>query len=209
MRTIPKMPVSLPTLRPQKRKLHDEGSGDSGRSQEIYSRLAKNRIIFLSEDVTKEVGCAFCAWLLFYDHDNDKEEIKIFINSNGGDATALSHMYDVMQMIRAPVSTYCIGKAYSAAAVLLAAGSPGKRYATKHCDVMIHGLQALFPQNENADKVDSEIDLKMLEAHNELVMKILSKHTGRELSSVAEDCKRDFYMDAAQALKYGMVDHIL
>jgi ATP-dependent Clp protease protease subunit len=196
-------------VRPKRGRYESEGSSDIGRSQEIYSRLAKNRIIFLSEDVTKEVGCALSALLIHYDHENDKEEIKIFINSNGGDATALSHMYDVMQMIRAPISTYCIGKAYSAGAVLLAAGTAGRRFGTKHCDIMIHGLQALFPQSENADRIDTEIDLDMLESHNELVMKILSRHTGRDYATVAEDCKRDFYMDANQALEYGMIDHIL
>lgn len=205
------IPPIVREIRPRrpKRRLHEDSSFDIEKYKDIYSRLAKNRVIFLSEDITKETGCALSALLLHYDHENDKDEIKIFINSNGGDATALSHMYDVMQMIRAPISTYCIGKAYSAAAVLLAAGTAGHRFATKHCDVMIHGLQALFPQTENADKIDSQIDLDMLESHNELVMKILSRHTGREASSIAEDCKRDFYMDANQALEYGMVDHIL
>lgn len=195
--------------RPLKKNQELEGMSNEMRSQEIYSRLAKNRIIFLSEDITKDTGNSLSALLLYYDAEDSNKEIKIYINSNGGDATALSNMYDVMQMISAPIHTICIGKAYSAAAILLAAGAPGKRFATKNCDIMIHGIQAQFPQTENADKIDSEIELKMLQDHNDMIMKILAKHTKKSFEKISKDCERDLYMDAREALEYGMVDYIL
>lgn len=186
-----------------------EGTSRGERSQEVYSRLAKNRIIFLAEDITKTTGSSLSALLLYYDAEDPNREIKIYINSNGGDATALSNIYDVMQIITAPVHTICIGKAYSAAAILLAAGAPGKRFTTKNSDIMIHGIQAQFPQTENADKIDSEIEWKMLQDHNNMIMKILAKHTGKTFDQVSKDCERDLFMDAEEAIKYGMVDYIL
>jgi len=192
------------------KKMQDlEGLNSSSRNLEIYSRLAKDRIIFLTEDVTKETGSSLSALLLYYDSENHDKDIKIYINCNGGDATALSNIYDVMQMITAPIQTVCLGKAYSAAAILLAAGAPGKRFATKHSDIMIHGIQAQFPFTDNADKIDSEIEMKMLQDHNDMIMKILAKHTKKTFKQVAKDCERDLYMDAKEAFDYGMIDGVL
>lgn len=196
-------------LKPNKKLQDLEGLSHASRNQEVYSRLAKNRIIFLSEDVTKETGSSLSALLLYYDAEDSQRDIRIYINCNGGDATALSNIYDVMQMITAPVQTVCIGKAYSAAAILLAAGAPGKRFATKHSDIMIHGIQAQFPMTDHADKVDSEIELKMLQDHNDMIMQILAKHTKKTFKQVAKDCERDLFMDSSQALAYGMIDGIL
>lgn len=176
--------------------------------QDIYARLAKDRIIFLSEDVTKETGSSLSALLLYYNSKNPLEEIKIYINSNGGDASALSNIYDVMQIVSAPISTICIGKAYSAGAILLAAGTKGRRFCTKNSEVMIHGIQAQFPQTEFADKIDSEIEMKMLLDHNDLIMRILAKHTGKSFEQVSKDCERDYYLDAEAAVQYGIVDYV-
>ena len=194
---------------PRKKMHAEEGTFDSSKYSEIYSKLAKDRIIFLAEDITKETGSYLSALLLYYDHENDQEDIKIYINSNGGDATALSNIYDVMRMINSPVQTICIGKAYSAAAILLAAGTKGKRFATKNSDIMIHGLQVQFPFSENSDKIDIEIDLRMLETHNTLLMKILSAHTGKDHLQIAKDCQRDLFMGPRQALDYGIIDQII
>ncbi len=192
-------------------KLMGDGSitGDFQRFQEIYARLASDRNIFLAEDITKATGSSLAALLLNYNAQDPKKEIKLFINSNGGDASALSNIYDVMKMISAPVHTYCIGKAYSAAAILLAAGAKGCRFATKHSDIMIHGIQAAFPMSEGSDRITSEIEMKMLQDHNDMLMGILAKHVKKKPAQVSKDCERDLFMDAKEALAYGMIDQIL
>jgi ATP-dependent Clp protease protease subunit len=110
-----------------------------------YIHLAAERVIFLKEPVTKELASELAALLLYYDNEDQKEDITLYIHSNGGDADGLINIYDVMHMIKAPIQTICLGKAYSAAAVMLAAGSKGKRYAFKNSKIMIHGVQFSFP----------------------------------------------------------------
>lgn len=188
----------------------DQDSSDFSRYHDVvYAKLSQSRTIVFSEEVSKEAGGALSAMLLFLDNEDSQSEITIYINSVGGDVTALLNIYDVMQMIKAPVKTICIGKAYSAAAVLLSAGSKGKRYATRHADVMIHGVQALFPQSEAADTVDLEIDYRMLQGYNRLLMEVLARHTGKDVEHVIADCSRDLFLDAEEALKYGIIDHII
>jgi ATP-dependent Clp protease protease subunit len=194
------------------RKSDHEDHTDSGPFlfgyAESYVKLANNRIIFLSENVTKESAAELSAMLLYYDSQSHDDMIELYIHSNGGDASGLSNIYDVMQMISAPVKTICIGKCYSAGAVLLAAGSKGHRYAFKNSKVMIHGIQAGFPIPGH-DVTNSKNYLNFLEDNNDSIMKILAHHTGHTLEKVKQDCLRDVWLDAKQALEYGVVDHIV
>lgn len=188
----------------------DENEARSnGKYSEFYVRLTKNRTIFLAEDLTKEVGANIVAMLLHFDAEDSEEEITILINSNGGDASSLTSIYDVMQMISAPVKTICLSKCYSAAAVLLATGTKGKRYALKHSQIMIHGLQCSFPLIGESDQAGSDNYFNFLNKSNLEVMKLLSKHTGKSLKEVESDCTRDFYLTPEKALEYGMIDKIL
>lgn len=179
------------------------------RYAESYIKLSKNRVIFLSEDITREVGATISALLLYFDSLDHEKDITILINSNGGDASALSAMYDTMQMIKAPVKTVCMGKCYSAAAVLLATGSAGKRFAFKNSQVMIHGLQCTFPVLGESDSTSTEKYFHFLMKSNDTIMKMLSKHIGKPAEEVEKDCQRDLYLTAEQALAYGIIDKIL
>jgi ATP-dependent Clp protease protease subunit len=176
---------------------------------ECYAALAKERIIFISEDITKDTASSLSGMLLYYDSENDAEDISIYINTNGGDSHALSNIYDVMQMIKSPIKTVCIGKAYSAGALILAAGTKGKRFITKNAAVMVHGIQFTFPNGPVSDQRDSEIYFKYIKDHNHMILNILAKHTGQTIEKILEDCKKDNYFDAKQALEYGIVDEII
>ena len=146
--------------------------------------------------------------LLYYDNLAPDEYITLHINSVGGDVAALLNIYDVMQMIRAPITTVCTGKCYSAAAALLAAGSPGERYAFKNSQIMIHGIQCLFPVMGH-DQTTSKNYYEFLKDYNDSIMKILAQHTKHPLEKIKEDCKGDVFMDAKQALEYGLIDGII
>lgn len=179
-----------------------------GPYSDVYIKLTKSRTIFLSEDVTKESAAQLSALLLYYDNENHDEDINLYIHSNGGDAAGLANIYDVMQMITAPVKTICIGKCYSAGAVILAAGAKGGRYALKSSKIMIHGIQFGFPI-PGQDIINSKNYYDYIKENNDNIMKILANHTGHSLERLKEDCKQDLWMDAKQALKYGIIDHIL
>jgi len=174
-----------------------------------YIGLTKARIIFVNEDITKDTASSLSALLLNYDNSNSELDIDMYINTNGGDSAALANIYDVMQMIKSPIKTICVGKAYSAGAVLLAAGTKGKRYIFEHAKVMIHGIQCLFPIAGDTDQVGSKNYFEFLNHHNDSIMKILAKHCDQPMAKVREDCKRDVFLDAKAAIKYGIVDHIL
>jgi ATP-dependent Clp protease, protease subunit len=175
---------------------------------ESYVRLAQDRIIFLSEDITKDTAASLSALLLYYDHLSPKEHISLHINSDGGDVAALLNIYDVMQMISAPIITVCTGRCYSAAAALLSAGTKGERYAFKNSRVMIHGIQCVFPIAGH-DQTTSKNYFEFLKDYNDNIMKILAKHTGHPLEKIKEDCKGDVFMDAKEALEYGLIDAIV
>jgi ATP-dependent Clp protease, protease subunit len=175
---------------------------------ESYVRLTKARSMFLAEDVTTEVAADLSALLLYYDALSNTDEITLYIHSNGGAVAGLDNIYDVMQLIKAPVKTVCIGKAYSAGAVLLAAGTPGRRFAFKNANIMIHGIQAGFPIPGH-DLVNSKNYFKYLDTHNSNIMKILANHTGHTLDKVKTDCLEDRYMTPKQAKEYGIIDHII
>ena len=175
---------------------------------DTYIKLAKHRIVIVSEDVSDTMAAELSALLLYFDNEDHEALIEMYIHSNGGAATGLANIYDVMQMISAPVKTVCLGKCYSAGAVLLAAGTKGERYAMKNSSIMIHGIQAGFPIPGH-DITSSKNYYEFLQSNNDNIMKILAHHTGHTLEKVKEDCKQDVWMDAKQALEYGLVDHIV
>lgn len=191
------------------RNSHTESMPTPSKYYESYIKLVDNRIVFLNEAFTKETSAALSAWLLHYDHEDPEKEVTIYINSVGGDASALSNIYDVMQMISAPVKTVCLGKSYSAGAVLLAAGTAGKRYVLPHAEVMIHGIQCVFPYITDNTPIDAKNYLNFLNGSNDNIMKILAKHTGHTLEKVKSDCLKDVWLNAKQAIEYGLADHIL
>lgn len=177
---------------------------------ESYVRLSKERAIFLTEDFSKEMSSAMAALLLHYDGMDQNADITIYINSNGGDVAAFTCIYDVIQMIKAPVKTVCIGKAYSAGAYLLCSGTKGKRYVMENSESMIHRVQCAFPMI-NQGQVDHANYFSFLTNINENLMKILSKHTGHSLTKVKADFNdtRHIFLNAKQAIAYGLADHIL
>lgn len=182
---------------------------EAGKYAEIYTLLSQDRIIFLTEDLTKEVASSLCGLLIYYNSLSTTEDITIFIHTSGGDASALAGIYDIMRLIEAPISTIGMGKIYSAGAFLLASGTKGKRLMFKNADVLIHGLQATYPQAQFSDQVDNQIYYNYLEAFNNRILKILAQHTGQTLAKISQDSKRDLYLDAKSALKYGLIDKIL
>lgn len=173
---------------------------------EVYSKLASYRVIFINEEITKETASAITAFLLMYDKQNSEEDIFMYINTIGGDSAALINIYDVMQMVRSPIKTICIGKAYSAGAFILSAGTKGKRFITKNAKVMIHSAQFAFPL---FSKEESEDFYNFVESNNKSILEILVKHTKHSLSKITKDCERDLYLDAKEAVKYGIVDRII
>ena len=173
-----------------------------------YLKMSKNRAIFFSEDVSDKVAADLCALFLYYDNQDHEEPIHLYIHSNGGDITGLNCIYDVMQMIHAPIKTVLLGKCYSAGAILLAAGSPGERYALRSSNVMIHGVQFAFPI-AGEDMSNNKNYLEFIEDTNDILMKMLAKHTGQPLEKIKADCAREYWMDAKTAKEYGIIDHIL
>ncbi len=170
--------------------------------------LSKERNIFVSEVITQETGSELSALLLYYDTINHNEPINVYLNTDGGDASGLVNIYDVMQLIKAPIRTICMGKCYSAGAVILAAGSKGLRTAFKSSKIMMHGLQCGFPLPGN-DMSNSKNYFQFLEENNDNIMKILAKHTGHTLEKVKQDCLRDFWLDPKEAKGYGLIDTII
>lgn len=174
---------------------------------ECYANLAKDRIVFVSEDITKDLASTLSALLFHYDNESN-DEISLYINTNGGDASALANIYDVMQMVKSPIKTICIGKAYSAGAFMLAAGGKGNRFMTKNASVMVHGLQCNFPGNHEQPK-NSEIYFNFLNVLNRSILGKLAFHTGKSIEEIEEFCKQDRYLNAKEALDYGIIDAII
>lgn len=175
---------------------------------DTYVKLAQHRMVFISEAITDAMAAQLSALLLYFDNEDNNEIIEMYINSPGGAATGLANIYDVMQMIQAPIKTICIGKCYSAAAVLLAAGTEGERFAFENSSIMIHGIQAGFPIPGH-DMTSSKGFYDYLKDNNENIMKMLSNHTGQPLEKVKIDCTQDVWMNAEQALDYGIIDYII
>lgn len=175
------------------------------RSYDIYSRLLKERIIFLGEEVNDHTASLVVAQLLFLEADDPDKDIHIYINSPGGSITAGMAIYDTMQFIKPDVSTTCIGMAASMGAFLLAAGAKGKRFALPNAEIMIH--QPLGgTRGQAADiKIHAERILKMRDKLNE----ILSERTGQPLETIEKDTDRDNFMDPEDAMKYGLIDKVI
>jgi len=175
------------------------------RAYDIYSRLLKDRIVFLGGPIMDPVANTVIAQLLFLELQDQKKDIWLYINSPGGSVSATLAIYDTMQHIKPDVATLCIGFAASGAAILLTGGAKGKRFALPNAEVMIH--QVLGGTEGQAS--DIAIDAKHIVHVKEKISKILAKHTGKPLSEIERDSDRNFYMDAADAKKYGLVDEIV
>ncbi len=182
-----------------------EKSQNGERAYDIYSRLLKDRIIFLGEAINDHTANIIIAQLLFLEAEDKNKEIKFYINSPGGSVSAGLAIYDTMQYIKCDVSTICIGMAASMASVLLAAGTPGKRLSLPNSEIMIHQVLGGYEGQASDIKIHAEHILKIKDKMN----KILSKHTGKTLSEIEKDSDRDFFMSAEDAKKYGIVDKII
>lgn len=175
------------------------------RAYDIYSRLLKDRIIFLGTPIDDAVANTVAAQLLFLESEDADKDIYLYINSPGGVVSAGMAIYDTMQYIKPDVSTICIGQAASAAAVLLAAGAKGKRYALPNARVMIHQVLG----GAEGQATDVEIRTKEMLRVKQALNKILAKHTGHTPEQINKDTDRDYYMEAAEAMKYGLVDKVI
>jgi len=175
------------------------------RAFDIYSRLLKERIIFLGTPIDDTVSNLAIAQLLHLESEDPEKDISIYINSPGGEITGLFAIYDTMQFIKCDVQTICVGQAASAAAVLLGAGTKGKRYALPHARIVIHQPHG----GASGQAVDIEIQAKEIVRMRELLDRLLAHHTGQTVEKVASDTDRDFIMSAPEARDYGIVDEVI
>jgi len=182
-----------------------EQSPRGERAYDIYSRLLKDRIIFIGTPIEDEIANIIIAQLLFLAAEDPAKDINMYINSPGGVVTAGLAIYDTIQYLKAPVSTICIGQAASMGALLMTAGAKGRRYALPNARIMIH--QPLGGAQGQA--TDVEIQAREIMRMKALVNNILAKHTGQPLSKIEKDTDRDFYMSAEEAVKYGLVDEVI
>ena len=181
-----------------------ESSSRGERAYDIYSRLLRERIIFLGDAIEDHLANLVIAQLLFLESEDPEKDISLYINSPGGQVTSGLAIYDTMQYLRAPVSTICIGMAASMAAVLLAAGANGKRYALPHSRIMIHQGSGGFRGNAP----DAMIQMKEWEHLVQVNHEILARHTGQPLDKVQRDTDRDYFMSPEQAKDYGIIDAV-
>ncbi|MDH5237703.1 MAG: ATP-dependent Clp protease proteolytic subunit [Acidimicrobiia bacterium] len=175
------------------------------RSFDLYSRLLKEHIIFLGTPIDDTIANIICAQLLHLESENPDKDINLYINSPGGDINALFAIYDTMSYIKPDVSTICFGQAASAAAVLLAAGKPGKRLALPHARILIHQPYA----GAQGQVSDIEIAANEIQRLKESLEHILAAHTGQTVERIATDTDRDFVMTAAEAKEYGIIDEVI
>ncbi|WP_288748964.1 ATP-dependent Clp endopeptidase proteolytic subunit ClpP [uncultured Treponema sp.] len=182
-----------------------ERSGNGERSYDIFSRLLKDRIIFVDGEINDTTADLVVAQILFLESENPDKDISIYINSPGGSVTAGLAIYDTMQYVKCPVQTICLGQAASMGAFLLAGGSKGKRYALPSSRVMIHQPWGGVEGQER----DISVQAREIQRLKELTIHHFSEHTGKSADVVAADMERDFYMTAQDALNYGIVDHVM
>jgi ATP-dependent Clp protease protease subunit len=175
------------------------------RAFDIYSRLLKERIIFLGTPIDDAVSNLLIAQMLHLESDDPDKDISIYINSPGGEITGLFAIYDTMQYIKPNVQTICVGQAASAAAVLLGAGTPGKRFALPHARILIHQPHG----GASGQAVDIEIQAKEIIRMRELLDQLLAHHTGQTVEKIAGDTDRDFIMSAAEGKEYGIIDEVI
>jgi len=182
-----------------------EQTGRTERVYDIYSRLLKDRIIFIGTEINDQVANVIIAQLLFLQTEDPDKDIHIYINSPGGIVSSGLAIYDTMQYVKPDIATYCIGQAASMACVLLAAGTKGKRFALPHSRVMIHQPIGGF----YGQATDVEIHAREILKMKELLNQILSRHTGQSIDKIQKDTERDFFMSAQEAKEYGIVDEII
>lgn len=182
-----------------------ETTGQVERAYDIYSRLLKDRIIFLGEPIDDHIANLIIAQLLFLDAENSTKDIKFYINTPGGSVTAGLAIYDTMQFIKADVSTICVGMAASMGAVLLAAGAPGKRLSLPNSEIMIHQVMGGFEGQATDIKIRSEHILNIKDRLN----KLLAQHTKQDLKTIERDTERDHYLTPAEAKNYHLIDKII
>ena len=176
------------------------------RVSDLYSRLLKENIIILGTPIDDTIANLVCAQLIHLESENPDKDINIYINSPGGDITALFAIYDTMQFIKNDIATICMGQAASAAAVLLAAGTKGKRLALPHARVLLHQP---YGQVGYAQVTDLEIAAREILRMRELLEEIIAKHTGQSIERIHADTDRDFTLEAKEALEYGVIDEII
>jgi len=175
------------------------------RSYDLWSRLLKDRIVFLGTELDDYVANLIVAQFLFLEKEDPDKDIDFYINSPGGSVSAGLAVYDAMQIVKPDVATICVGQAASMGAVLLAGGAKGKRHALKHSRVMIHQVSAGF----RGTTADINVQAAEVNRAMETLMNILSEHTGRPAEQIRKDCDRDYFMSAEEAVAYGLVDKVL
>jgi len=182
-----------------------EQDGRGERAYDIYSRLLKDRIVFLGTSINDEIANLIIAQILFLEAEDPDKDISIYINSPGGVVTAGLAIYDTMQYVKPAISTICVGQAASMAAILLAAGAEGKRSALPHSRILLHQPMGGFQGQASDIDIQAREILRMKEEINS----ILVKHTGQDIAKITEDTDRDYFMNGAQAKEYGLVDAIV
>jgi len=182
-----------------------ESSNRGERAYDLYSRLLKERIIFLGTPIDDSIANLICAQLLFLESEEPDKDIHLYINSPGGDITALFAIYDTMKFLKADVSTFCFGQAASAAAVLLASGTTGKRFALPHARILLH--QPFGGVEGQAS--DIELQAREILRMRDLLNNMLAEDTGQPIEKISKDTDRDFVMTAAEAVVYGVIDEVI
>jgi ATP-dependent Clp protease, protease subunit len=182
-----------------------EQTGRGERAYDIYSRLLKDRIVFLGTEINDDVANLVTAQFLFLESEDPEKEVNFYINSPGGSVTAGMAIYDTMEFIRPPVSTLCLGQAASMAAIMLLAGAKGRRYALPHSRIILH--QPLGGMQGQAS--DLEIHAKEILHAREEINNIIMKHTGQNLRKIEKDTDRDYFMAPQQAVEYGLIDEVI
>jgi len=176
------------------------------RAYDIYSRLLKERIIFLGSPIVDPIANSVIAQLLFLASKDPKKDIQLYINSPGGVLTSALAIYDTMQYVKCPISTVCIGSAASGAAVLLAAGTKGKRYSLPNAQILLHQVAV---SGVSGEAIEVEIAAKQIIKLKDKINTILAEHTGQPLEKIERDTDRDFYLSAEEAKTYGLIDEVI
>ena len=182
-----------------------EKSSFGERAYDIYSRLLMERIIFLGGPIMDDVANSVIAQLLFLDHEDQKKDIKLYLNTPGGSVTAGLAIYDTMQHVKSPVSTICVGMAASMGAVLLGAGQKGKRFALPNSEILLHQVMG----GAEGQAIEIEITARQIVKMKDKLNQILVKHTGQKVDKIERDTDRDFYLTPQEAKEYGLIDEII
>ena len=182
-----------------------ENTGRGERSYDIYSRLLKERIIFITDEIDDSTANVVTAQLLFLQFENKNQDIHLYINSPGGSITSGLAIYDTMQFVKCDIATYCIGQAASMGSVLLCAGTKGKRFALPHARIMLHQPWG----GTQGTATDIEIQADEIKRLKNAIYDIYSKHTGKSSAQISKDLDRDFFMSADQSKEYGIIDNVI